>query len=46
MNHASENPICDSINDNCDYITLDDAAEIKQSSQDVSILQLKYQGTP
>ena len=44
MNHASENPICDSINDNCDYITLDNTVEIKQSSQDLSILQLNIRG--
>ena len=39
MNHDSENPICDSINDNCDYAT-----EIKQSFQDLSILQLNIRG--
>ena len=40
MNLTTENPICDSINDNCDYITLDGATEIKQSSHDLTVLQL------
>ena len=44
MNESLENPICDSINDNCDYITLDDANEIKQSSHDLSVLQLNIRG--
>ena len=44
MNLTTENPICDSINDNCDYITLDGTAEIKQSSHDLSVLQLNVRG--
>ena len=44
MNCTRENPICDSIEDNCDYITLDSAMEIKQSSHDLSILQLNIRG--
>ena len=44
MNISLENPICDTINDNCDYVTLDDALEIKQLSQDLSVLQLNVRG--
>ena len=44
MNNLPENPICDTINDNCDYISMDDALEIKQSSKDLSILQLNVRG--
>ena len=44
MNCSRENPICDSIEDNCDYITLDGATEINQSSHNLSILQLNIQG--
>ena len=44
MNLTLENPICDTIIDNCDYITLDDATEIKYSSQDLSVLQLNIRG--
>ena len=44
MNCFRENPICDLIEDNCDYITLDSASEIKETSHDLSILQLNIRG--
>ena len=44
MNCTPVNPICETITDNCNYIELDEASEIKYSSKDLLILQLNIRG--
>ena len=40
MSHNDSNPICDEINDNCDYVDLTDLGNISQSVKDLVVLQL------
>ena len=42
--NMTDNPICDEIKDNCDYLDMDDAVNITHSSDDLSIMQLNIRG--
>ena len=44
MSHTDSNPICDEINDNCDYIDLSDVGSLCQSEKDLLVLQLNIRG--
>ena len=44
MNPNVDNVICDTINDNCDYVTTDGVTEIKHTAQDLSVFQLNIRG--
>ena len=44
MSHTDSNPICNEINDNCDYIDLSDIGSLCQSEKDLLVLQLNIRG--